>query len=103
MHGDSVRQQLEDIHKQHADGLDVLRRVHKEELAKINADRQDAIKPFDALTKSSTDLEKQLRVEIANANTRTERLQLSVKDATAKIIGKFLNFECLFCFILSLF
>ena len=89
MHGDSVRQQLEDIRKQHADGLDVLRRVHKEELSKVHADREDAIKAFDALSKSSTELEKQLRIELANANTRTERLQLSVKDATAKLIGMF--------------
>ena len=89
MHGDSVRQQLEDIRKQHADGLDVIRQVHKEELSKVNADRQDAIKAFDALSKSSMELEKQLCVELANANTRIERLQLSVKDATAKIIGMF--------------
>ena len=103
VHSDSVYQQLEDIRQQHQEGLDSLRRVHNEEIAKINADRQDAIKAFDALTRSSADLEEQLRVEISNANTRTERLQLSVKDATARIIGKFLNFEGLFCFILSLF
>ena len=89
VHDDSVRQQLEDIRKKHADDLDVIRQVHKEELSKVNADRQDAIKAFDALSKSSTELEKQLRVELANANTRTERLQLSVKDATAKLIGMF--------------
>ena len=87
MHGDTVRQQLEDIRKKHADGLDIIRQSHKEELLKVDADRQDAAKAFDALQKSSTELEKQLRVEIANANTRTERLQLAVKDATTKLIG----------------
>ena len=86
MHGDTVHQQLEDIRKKHADGLDIIQQSHKEELSKVDADRQDAVKAFDALQKSSTELEKQLRIEIANANTRTERLQLAVKDATAKII-----------------
>ena len=57
---------------------------------KVDADRQDAVKAFDALQKSSTEVEKQLRIEIANANTRTERLQLAIKDATAKLIGMFL-------------
>ena len=89
MHGDTVRQQLEDIRKKHADGLDIIRQSHKEELSKVDADRQDAVKAFDALQKSSTELEKQLCIELANANTRTERLQLAVKDATAKLIGMF--------------
>ena len=90
VHGDNVCQQLVDIRKKHADGLDIIRQSHKEELSKVDADRQDAVKAFDALQKSSTELEKQLRIELANANTRTERLQLAVKDATAKLIGVFL-------------
>ena len=88
VHGDSVRQQLEDIRKKHADGLNIIRQSHKEEISKVNADRQDAVKAFDVLQKSSIETEKQLHIDIANANTRTERLQLAVKDATAKQIGR---------------
>ena len=100
--GDLVRQQLEEIRKKHADGLDIIRREHKDELAKVDADRQDAVKAFDALQKSFIDREKQLQVDVANANTRTERLQLPAKEATTKLIGKFsclrLSCECsLFC------
>ena len=89
VHSDAVYRQLEEIRQQHQEGLDSVRQVHKEEIAKINADRQDAIRAFDALTQSSADLEKKLREEIASANTRMEQLQLAVKDATSSIIGKF--------------
>ena len=87
--GNSVRQQPEEIRKKHADGLDIIRQEHKDELAKVDADRRDAVKAFDALQKSSIDREKQLQIDVANANTRTERLQLAVKEATTKLIGKF--------------
>ena len=87
--GDTVRQQLEEIRKKHADGLDIIRQAHKDELAKVDADRQDAVKAFDALQKSSTETEKQLQIDIANANTRTERLQLAVKETATKLIGIF--------------
>ena len=103
VHSDEVYRRLEEIRQQHQEGLDSVRQVHNEEIAKINADRQDAIRAFAALTRSSADLEKSLREEIASANTRTEQLQLAVKDATSRIIGKFTSFECLFLFIPSLF
>ena len=83
--------------------MDVVRKNHAAELDRIKKERDESVSAFDALSKTSTNTEKQLRIDVANANTRTERLQLSVKDATARIIGKFLNLECLFCFILSLF
>ena len=94
LQGDLVRQQLEEIHKKHADGLDIIRQEHKNELAKVDADRQDAVKALDELQKSSIDREKQLQIDVANANTRTERLQLAVNEATTKLIGKFFALGC---------
>ena len=95
VHEDEVYRRLEEIRQQHQEGLDDVRRVHKEEIANISADREDAIRAFNALTQSSADVEKKLKEEVAAANTRMEQLQLAVKDATCKIIGKFTSFECL--------
>ena len=58
------------------------------ELAKITKERDESVSAFDALQKSSTDTEKQLRVDVANDNSRTERLEKAVKEATVKIIGE---------------
>ena len=95
VHEDEIYRRLEDLWQQHQEGLDDVPRVHQEEISKINADREDAIKDFNALTQSSAYAEKKLREEVATANSRMEQLQLAVKDATRKIIGKFTSFECL--------
>ena len=50
VHEDEIYRRLEDLHQQHQEGLDDVRRVHKEEISKISADREDAIKAFNALT-----------------------------------------------------
>ena len=96
VHEDEIYRRLEDLRQQHQEGLDDVRRVHQEEISKINADREDAIRAFNALTQSSADAEKVLKEEVAAANARTEQLQVAVKDATRKIIGKLTSFECLF-------
>ena len=96
VHEDEIYRRLEDLRQQHQEGLDDVRRVHQEEISKINADREDAIKAFNALAQSSADAEKKLRGEVAAAESRLESLQLAVKDATRKIIGKFAtSSECL--------
>ena len=90
VHGDTVKEQLEKIRKEHADGLDVVRSDHAAELAKVTKERDESVSAFDALNKTSTDTEKQLRIDVTNGNTRTERLEKAIKEATIKIIGKHL-------------
>ena len=90
VHGDTVKEQLEKIRKEHTDGLDVVRSDHAAELAKITKERDESVSAFDALNKTSTDTEKQLRIDVANTNTRTERLEKAIKEATIKIIGEYL-------------
>ena len=68
--------------------MDVVRKNHAAELAKIKKERDESVSTFDALSKASTDMEKQLRIDVANANTHTERLERSIKEATIKIIGE---------------
>ena len=92
VHGDTVKEQLEKIRKEHADGLDVVRKNHAAELAKIKKERDESVSAFDALIKASIDTEKQLRIDVANANTCTEQLERSIKEATIKIIGEHLFF-----------
>ena len=98
VHGDTVRDQLEKIRKEHADGLDVVRNNHAVELAKITKERDESVSAFDALNKASTDTKKQLRIDVANANTRTEQLEKAIKEATIKIIGEhpFLRYSSLY-------
>ena len=88
VHGDTVKEQLEKIRKEHADGLDVVRSDHTTELAKIMKERDESVAAFDALNKTATDTEKQLKIDVANANTRTERLEKAIKEATIRIIGE---------------
>ena len=94
VHGDTVKEQLEKIRKEHTDGLDVVRSDHAAELAKITKERDKSVSAFDALNKTSTDTEKQLRIDVANANTRTERLEKAIKEATIKIIGEHPLLRC---------
>ena len=68
--------------------MDVVRKNHAAELDKIKKERDESVSAFDALSKTSTNTEKQLKIDVANANTRTERLEKAIKEATIKIIGK---------------
>ena len=110
VHEDVIYRRLEELRQQHQEGLDDVQRVHQEEISRINADREDAVKAFDALTQSSADVEKKLKGEVAAAEGRLESLQLAVKEATRKIIGKFMTrreyfasiHSCLFLFMLLL-
>ena len=69
--------------------MDVVRKNHAAELDKIKKERDESVSAFDALSKASTDTEKQLRIEVANTNTRTERLEKAIKEVTIKIIGEY--------------
>ena len=70
--------------------MDVVRKNHAAELDKIKKERDESVSAFDALNKTSTNTEKKLRIELANANSRTERIEKAVKEATIKIIGEYL-------------
>ena len=72
--------------------MDLVQKEHGVELAKVTKACDEAVAAFAALERSSDDEAKQLKIDRANADTRTERLQAAITEATVKIIGKLLRF-----------
>ena len=94
VHSDTAKAQLEKIIQEHASGLELVQKESDAKLAAVIKERDDAIKAFATLERTSEDEAKQLRVDRANALSANERLQQRITDVTAKIIG-----ECLVCFL----
>ena len=90
MHLDAAKAQLEKIRQEHADGLELVQKENDAKLAEAIKGKDEAVKAFAALERTSADEAKQLRIERANAISATERLQQRITDVTAKIIGEFL-------------
>ena len=88
IHSDTAKAQLEKIRREHADGLELVQKENSLKLEEIAKERDDAMKAFAALERTSTDEAKQLRIERANAISATERLQQRINEATVRIIGE---------------
>ena len=90
VHSDAAKAQLEKIRQEHAAGLELVQKENDAKLADAVKERDEAVKAFATLERTSTDEAKQLRIDCTNALSETERLQQRITDVTAKIIGEFL-------------
>ena len=88
VHSDTAKAQLEKICLKHATGLELVQKENDVKLADAIKERDEAVKAFATLERTSADEAKQLRIERANALSDSERLQQRITDVTAKIIGE---------------
>ena len=90
VHSDTAKAQLEKIRQEHASGLELVQKESDAKLAAVIKERDDAVKAFAMLERTSAEEAKQLQIDRANAESVNERLQQRITDVTAKIIGEFL-------------
>ena len=81
---DAANAQLEKIRREHADGLELVQKENSLKLEEIAKERDDDVKAFAALERSSADEAKQLRIERANAISTIEPLQQRINEATVR-------------------
>ena len=103
VHSDTVKAQLEKIRQEHASGLELVQKENDAKLADAIKEKDEAVKGFAALERTSAEDAKQLRIDRANAESANERLQQRITDMTAKIIGKFLVYFSFICSCTSCF
>ena len=87
VHSDTATAQLEKIRQEHAAGLELVQKENDAKLADVVKERDEAVKAFAALERTSADEAKQLRIERANTLSDMERLQKRISDMTRRIIG----------------
>ena len=96
VHSDTVKAQLDKIRQEHVSGLELVQKENDAKLAAVIKERNDAVKAFATLERTSAEDAKQLRIDRANAESANERLQQRITNVTAKIIGKLLAYFSLF-------
>ena len=97
VHSDTVKAQLEKIRQEHASGLELVQKENDAKLADAIKEKDEAVKGFAMLERTSAEEAKQLRIDRANTESANERLQQRITDVTAKIIGKLLAYFSLVC------
>ena len=88
VHSDTAKAQLEKIRQEHASGLELVQKESDAKLTAVIKERDDAVKAFATLERTSVEDAKQLRIDRANAESANERLQQRITDVTAKIVGE---------------
>ena len=87
-YSDTAKVQLEKIRQEHAAGLELVQKENDAKLADAIKERDEAVKAFATLERTSADEAKQLQIKHANALSDSERLQRRITDVNAKIIGE---------------
>ena len=103
VHSDTGKAQLDKICQEHTSGLELVQKENDTKLADAIKEKDEAVKAFATLERTSAEDAKQLRIDRANAESANERLQQRITDVTAKIIGKLLAYfslvySCTSCF-----
>ena len=75
VHSDTVKAQLEKIRQEHASGLELVQKENDAKLADAIKEKDEAVKAFATLERTSAEDVKQLRIDRANAESANERLQ----------------------------
>ena len=88
VHSDTAKAQLEKIRQEHAAGLELVQKENDAKLAEAIKEKDDAVKAFATLERTSVEDAKQLRIDRANAESATERLEQRITDVTTKIVGE---------------
>lgn len=60
---------------------------HDGQMARVTQERDESRLAFDALRKDSEARESRVKADLANLEARMERLQIAVKEASAKVVG----------------
>ena len=97
VHSNTIKAQLEKIRQEHASGLELVQKENDAKLADAIREKDEAVKAFATLERTSAEDAKQLRIDRANAESANERLQQRITDVTTKIIGKLLACLYLVC------
>ena len=89
VHSDTVKARLEKICQEHASGLELVQKENDAKLADAIREKDEAVKAFATLERTSAEEAKQLKIERSNTLSDMERLQAKISDVTRRIIGWF--------------